>query len=102
VRNQSGNQWDLSLTGSPPRGGTGNRSERCRSGNRWGTGRGTSHGGGDLLENTDLIWLARGFAERMADGDWNAALQWAQVAENVSRGGHAVLARYDGGLVRGA
>ena len=50
-----------------------------------------------MIESADLIWLAQGFAERLADGDWDAALQWAQVAENVSRGGHAVLARYDGG-----
>jgi hypothetical protein len=34
----------------------------------------------------DLIYLAAGFAERVAEGDWDTALIWAQSADAVSRG----------------
>jgi hypothetical protein len=57
----------------------------------------TQDEGGVLIEHADLIWLAEGFAEHTAAGDWEAALAWADVAENVSRGGHAVFERLDGG-----
>lgn len=38
------------------------------------------------VEGADLIYLAAGFAERVAAGDWDSALEWAQSADAVSRG----------------
>jgi hypothetical protein len=49
-----------------------------------------------FVENEDLIWLARGFAEQLADGDWEAAHMWAQAAEAVSRGAFLVAERPPG------
>jgi hypothetical protein len=48
------------------------------------------------VEGADLIYLAAGFAERLADGDWEEALLWAQAADGVSRGAFLVAERPDG------
>jgi hypothetical protein len=48
------------------------------------------------IEGADLIYLAEGFAERIAEGDWDAALDWAQSADEVSRGAFLVVERPDG------
>jgi hypothetical protein len=48
------------------------------------------------VEGADLIYLAAGFAERLADGDWDEALIWAQSADAVSRGAFLVAERPDG------
>jgi hypothetical protein len=48
------------------------------------------------VEGADLIYLAEGFAEQVADGDWDAALIWAQSADAVSRGAFLVAERPDG------
>ena len=48
------------------------------------------------METKDLIYLAQGFAERVAVGDWDSALEWAQTAHEVSRGAFLVVERPDG------
>lgn len=48
------------------------------------------------VEGADLIYLAQGFAENVADGDWDAALAWAQAADGVSRGAFLVADRPEG------
>jgi hypothetical protein len=49
-----------------------------------------------VIENADLIWVAQGFAEHAADGDWDAALVWAQTADAVSQGAFLVAERPEG------
>jgi hypothetical protein len=49
-----------------------------------------------FVENDDLIWLARGFAEQVAAGDWDTALYWAQAADGVSQGAFLVADRPEG------
>jgi hypothetical protein len=48
------------------------------------------------VEGADLIYLAEGFAERVAVGDWDTALEWAQSAYAVSQGAFLVAERPDG------
>ena len=48
------------------------------------------------IEGADLIYLAEGFAEQVADGDLDAALVWAQSAYEVSRGAFLVVERPEG------
>ena len=48
------------------------------------------------METKDLIYLARRFADWVAEGDWDAALQWAQTAEEVSQGAFLVVERPEG------
>jgi hypothetical protein len=48
------------------------------------------------VEGADLIYLAQSFAERVAVGDWDSALDWAQTADAVSHGAFLVAERPDG------
>lgn len=48
------------------------------------------------VEGADLIYLAQGFAERVAEGDWDTALVWAQSADAVSRGAFLLVERPEG------
>jgi hypothetical protein len=47
-------------------------------------------------EGADLIYVAEGFAEHAAAGDWDTALEWAQTAYEVSHGAFLVVDRRDG------
>jgi hypothetical protein len=48
------------------------------------------------FEHEDLIWLAQGFADHAAAGDWDTALYWAQAADAVSQGAFLVAERPEG------
>jgi hypothetical protein len=49
-----------------------------------------------LIEHADMIAVAEGFAERVAAGDWDTALNWAQTAEALSQGAFLVAERPEG------
>jgi hypothetical protein len=51
----------------------------------------------DVPENPDLLWVAKGFAEHLAAGRWDEALEWADMAEEVFQGGYVGVPRDDGG-----
>jgi hypothetical protein len=49
-----------------------------------------------VIEHADMISVAEGFAERVAAGDWDTALNWAQTAEALSQGAFLVVERPEG------
>ena len=51
----------------------------------------------DAPENPDLLWLAEGFAERVAADQLDEAWLWADAALDVFHGGYAQVPRTDGG-----